>query len=108
MVGDAVGARKKARRLWRLLFGARNATEIDRVRAALERHQARVDAMSDEWARLRAPCCPGCMFGAEYSSAVAQCERTAGWLRVLLCRRGSPDDIAEAARLDVDYPARAP
>lgn len=79
-------------------------TEIARVRAALRRHEAKVDAMSDEWARLRAPCCPGCMFGQEYTKAADKCGRTGRWLKILLRRRGRSEDVAEAKRLEMDYP----
>lgn len=81
---------------------SRLSTEIDRVRAALRRHEAKCDAMSDEWARLRAPCCPACMFGAEYTKAADKCDRTRRWLIVLLGKRGRPEDLAEIARLKAD------
>jgi len=97
-----MSAKRAVRLLRRRLFGERNASEIDLVKAALRRHEAKVDAMSDEWARLRAPCCPGCMFGAEYSDAADKCERTRRWLIVLLQRRGLPDDLTRVRSLEMD------
>jgi hypothetical protein len=79
-------------------------TEIPRVTAALTRHEARIDAMSNEWARLGMPCCPGCMFGSDYTSAVDKAERTARWLAHLLRKRGRPQDLRKAARIEADLP----
>ena len=95
-------AKRALRLLRRRLFGERNASEIDLVKAALRRHEAKVDAMSDEWARLRAPCCPGCMFGDEYTEAADQCDRTRRWLIVLLRRRGRTEDVALARSIEMD------
>lgn len=78
--------------------------EIDRVRRALRRHEAKVDAMSDEWARKGMPCCPSCAFGYEYTVASEQCIRTGRWLKTLLRKRGRPEDLREVEALDVDYP----
>ncbi len=94
--------KRTLRMLRRVLFGAHNATEIDRVRSALRRHEAKVDAMSYAWAEANAPCCPGCMFGDEYTRAADQCTRTRRWLIVLLTKRGRPEDLREAQRLELD------
>jgi hypothetical protein len=83
-------------------------TEIPRVTSALRRHQARVDAMRTEWARLQAPCCPGCMFGCDYSEAVDKAERTARWLVHLLRKRGRPEDLREARIIETDLPRAEP
>jgi hypothetical protein len=77
-------------------------TEIDRVREALRRHEARVDAMSDRWRREKMPCCPSCAFGETYKAAADQCDRTRRWLIKLLRKRGTPADLAEVRRLELD------
>ena len=68
------------------------------MRAALRRHEEQIDDMNREWGRAGGLCCPGCMFG-KYSRAVAQFERTARWLIVLLCKRGRHEDNEEARDL---------
>lgn len=77
-------------------------TEIDRVRAALRRHEVGVDTMSDRWRRERMPCCPSCAFGEAYKAAADQCDRTRRWLIILLRKRGRPEDLAEVQRLELD------
>jgi hypothetical protein len=83
------------------------ALEIERVRAALRRHEAEVDRMNGEWERAGATCCPGCMFGAKYTAATEQCSRTGRWLKTLLRRRGTEADMREVSYLDGVYPETA-
>lgn len=82
----------------------RSGEEIVRVRAALRRHEGRIDAMVQTWRDRKAPCCPGCMFGETYREAREKCARTAFWLAVLLRRRAASGDAAEAERLGEEYP----
>jgi hypothetical protein len=81
-------------------------TEIDRVRAALRRHQAVVDEMRERFSRERMSCCPSCAFGSRYTKACDQCERTAEVLVRLLRKRGRPEDLARARSLEFDYPPK--
>jgi hypothetical protein len=75
--------------------------EIERCKRALVRHHAVVDEMASEWSRVNGVCCPGCMFGATYSEAADQCERTGKWLCVLLRRRGRLADLKLVRAIEV-------
>lgn len=69
------------------LFRPKKPTEIELVRAALVRHQKRVDDMVDAWRDAQAPCCPGCMFGSQYYEATQKVERVEAWLKILESRK---------------------
>jgi hypothetical protein len=62
-------------------------TEIDLVRAALVRHRKRIDDMDEAWREAQAPCCPGCMFGPQYTEATRKVERVEAWLAILESRK---------------------
>lgn len=55
-------------------------------------------------ARVNGSCCPGCMFGMQYTEATEKCIRTGRWLKVLLRKRGRDEDLRKANRMDIDYP----
>lgn len=99
-----MGIKRLMRKMRRTFFGFRNEEVIEKTRAALRRHEARVEKMRQTWAEANAPCCPGCMFGAEYTEAMDQCTRTAMWLHNLLERRGTDEDKAEMQSLEWEYP----
>lgn len=90
-------------RRWRKWVRGRHSPddEIRLVRAALLRHRAAVDRMSGEWEDAGGGCCPGCMFGAQYTKATDQFKRTGAWLCVLLKRRGSLKDIRLAGSIEM-------
>jgi hypothetical protein len=79
----------------------RGGAEIDKVKAALLRHEAKVSAMDNEWSRVNGSCCPGCMFGGEYTDASEQVTRTGRWLGVLLRKRGTDDDLRLANAIEI-------
>ena len=79
------------------------ASEIDRVEAALARTNADIDRMAREWSRSGGVCCPGCMFGKDYSDACAKADRQAAWLVVLLSRRGRHGDAERINSLVFDH-----
>jgi len=64
-------------------------TEIARIQAALVRHRQRIDDMDREWRRRDGSCCPGCMFGAEYSEAVDKVGQVEAWLEARKAGRGA-------------------
>lgn len=69
--------------------------EIKRVEAALARHNARRDKMSDDWYREHGPgrsCCPTCYYGAPYADLVAKIERVERWLEILKSRKNPLPD----------------
>lgn len=95
-----MGISRAIRIIRRTLFGSRNDVEIRRVTAALARHEEKVAAMDAQTDRH--DCCTSCKFGAAYSVACDQAERTRGWLIVLLDRRGRPEDQQTIRRLKMD------
>ena len=75
------------------------STEIEFVRAALARHDARTSEMHRQ---ATDACCAACVFGHRYIAAADQWDRTRDWLVILLRKRGRPKDISEAHRLALE------
>jgi hypothetical protein len=59
---------------------------LARLDAAIVRTLLQIDAMEQQWRADDAPCCPGCMFGAQYREAEAKLERQKAW-RAILAKR---------------------
>lgn len=70
--------------------------EIERVRAALRRHELR---LYTDFITSPGDCCPGCKYGSEYNEAARKAERTRAWLIILLTKRNHVADQAEARML---------
>ncbi len=75
--------------------------EIDRVKNAMRQYSAKLDEMKEEFDAGGGGCCPSCAYGSRYNSVCEQMERTGAWLRVLLRKRGTADDLdfAEGVRM---------
>lgn len=73
--------------------------EISLVRAALLRHEARLD---NDFPCEPGECCPECKYGDDYISLCEKAARTRGWLVILLEKRGWLMDVAEIQRLRLD------
>ena len=76
-------------------------TEIERVQQAAERAEADLSELRRGHTPPHA-CCPSCALGSRYTVPLEKQERRVAWLRVLLTKRGRPEDLrrAEAIRLD--------
>lgn len=94
----------KIRQILDVLCDNPNLSEIDKVRNALRRYENIIDDMQTKWSHDRLPCCPSCAFGQKYSQAVEKSSRTAQWLKHLLQKRGTKDDLTEIEHLKLDYP----
>lgn len=76
--------------------------EIERTKAAILRYQATLDDFARRWRDSGGPCCPACMFGAQYSDVADKLERAREVLVRMLKKRGREEDLrlAEACRVD--------
>lgn len=77
--------------------------EIEKIRSAIARREARNDELYMVWARENMPCCPSCAF-SEYRENCDKNERAAEWLLRLLSKRGLVSDGKLANNIAWDYP----
>lgn len=71
---------------------------IDRLKLAHERLDRR---MHEDFPIVPGDCCRACKYGHEYVTLSDKHDRQAAWLRILLAKRGRPEDLelAEAIRV---------
>lgn len=75
------------------------SNEISLVRAALQRHEERLDF---EFPISPGECCPECKYGDAYIALQEKIARTRGWLVILLEKRGWMMDVGEIRLLRMD------
>lgn len=88
---------------FRAKHGVRSRDEnIEATKASADRLSRKLDAMTDAWADAGGVCCPGCMFGSEYTAVAAKLERVLAWLKVLLLRRGRDEDVKLTQAIEME------